>query len=94
MLSVIAITQAVFVALGTMAMIVLSKADPDSVDSFDRLRGFLASQGLWLLLIPVAWFITAQFLVRRKPGVEPAANGSGIAIAGALLIAYGLVILF
>ncbi len=94
MLSLIAITQGVFVALGTMAMIVLTKADPASADSLATVRAFFAKQGLWLLLIPVVWFLTAQLLVRQKPSTERAANSSGIALAVLILLTYGWVIIF
>lgn len=94
MLSLIAITQAVFVALGTMAMIVLTKADPASADALAGVRAFFAKQGLWLLLIPVVWFLTAQLIVRQKPGTERAANSTGIALAVLILLTYGWVILF
>lgn len=94
MLSLIAITQGVFVALGTMAMIVLTKADPDSADALASFREFFAKQGLWLLLIPVVWFLTAQLIVRQKPGLERSANLSGIALAVIILLTYGWVIIF
>lgn len=94
MLSIIAITQAVFVALGTMAVIVLTKADPANADSLASLRLFFADRGLWLLLIPVIWFLTAQLIVRQKPSTERAANSSGILIAVLILLAYGWMILF
>lgn len=77
-----------------MAMIVLSKADPLSVDPASPARNFLAAHGLWLLAIPGLWAIAARFLAGLHPSAEKLLAASGILLCGALLAVYGWVILF
>jgi hypothetical protein len=58
MLQIIALTQFVFLALGSMGVTVLLKASGYPVGSmadYPRLSLFLMQNSVWLLLIPIFW---------------------------------------
>lgn len=59
---VIALTQFVFLALGTLAINILIKAEgyPNGdLSTYPALAVFLSNNGVWLLLIPVGWICLA-----------------------------------
>lgn len=91
----IALTQFVFITLGSVAAIILVRAETVATTEIGQLRIFLARHGLWLILLPIIWIILAETIVRlnRKPIVHQAVHTSGILLAAAILVVYGWVIL-
>jgi len=58
MLQIIALTQFVFLALGSMGVTVLLKASGypiGSMKDYPRLSLFLMQNSVWLLLVPILW---------------------------------------
>ena len=58
MLQIIALTQFVFIALGSMGITVLLKASGypiGSMKDYPRLSLFLMQNSVWLLLLPILW---------------------------------------
>ncbi|MGA7214607.1 MAG: hypothetical protein WCE49_16390 [Terrimicrobiaceae bacterium] len=58
MLQIIALTQFVFLALGSMGVTVLLKASGypiGSVKDYPALSLFLMQNSVWLLLVPIVW---------------------------------------
>lgn len=95
MARIIALTQFVFVSLGTMALTILMKTQSDHVGLAHNMREFLTSYGLWMLLIPVVWTFCAEIVqyLSTSPVTLRALNTSGIIIASLVLVVYGWLIL-
>jgi len=95
---VIALTQFVFIALGTLAVTILSKASSNQSVGLDAGRldfiGFLAAYGIWLLLVPMGWSIYSVMCGARNKGLfRPAlAQASGVTLAAVICIIYGYAI--
>lgn len=97
MTNIIALTQFVFIALGTMAVNILAKIASDETvmgQSATTLRGFLANHGVWLLMIPVAWtvFAHASALVGKGYFRTRIAHPIGIALIVGIFVVYGYAI--
>ncbi len=95
--SVIAITQFVFIALGTMAVMVLVNAGAIPASGQGQpLALFLKHYGLWLMVLPVLWALYANVAgrVNKGPLLLNLAHGIGCVLAGALLLVYAAAILF
>lgn len=94
MARIIALTQFVFVSLGTMALTILMKTQPDHAGMAHDLRAFLTQYGLWMLLIPVVWTMCAEITqyISSSENTLRALHTSGIIIAGAVLVLYGWLI--
>ncbi len=95
MTRVTALTQFVFVALGTMALTILMKT-PEGHSGFAQdLRVFLTQHGLWIFLVPVGYAALSEFVLyaARGPVAERTLQGVGVVIAGFLLATYGWLIL-
>lgn len=96
MARVISLTQFVFVSLGTMALTILVKTQPDQGGGLaQQLRAFLVQYGLWMLLIPVIWTFVAEITQyassdKRTLGILQA---SGVIIAAAVLVLYSWLVL-
>ncbi|CAN5735184.1 hypothetical protein BH09VER1_BH09VER1_39770 [soil metagenome] len=95
MITVIGITQFVFLSLGIMAMNILVKVGNSKPQDHPPLSLFLYQYGLWLFLIPVAWILLAGLFVRPKSRLSyNLLGGLGIALAAAILGVFGYAILF
>lgn len=84
----IAMAQFIMVALAVMASRILVNSGAVTVSSTawsDRLAVAAAAQGIWLLLIPAAWFIGASLCAVFRPSLVPAAQSFGVALAVGLL---------
>ena len=95
--SVLAITQFVFIALGTMAVMVLVNAGAIPASGQGQpLALFLKHYGLWLMVLPVLWALYANVAgrVNKGPLLLNLAHGIGCVLAGALLLVYAAAILF
>lgn len=94
MIRVIALTQFVFVTLGSVAAIILVRAETVATTEIGRLRMFLAEHGLWLILIPIAWVVLAEASVAmsRKAATARVVQASGVLLAAVILAIYGWVI--
>jgi hypothetical protein len=84
----IAMAQFIMVALGVMASRILVNSGAISAGSTalsDRLAIFASAQGVWLLLIPAAWFLFASGCATFRPAAAGAAQSLGVALAVGLL---------
>ena len=95
MIQVIALTQFAFVALGSISILVLSRAQTVANVGEDHLRHFLAAHTLWRLVVPIAWSIFARVVLKQssKPAVSNVVQGSGIALSVLIVAVYGWLIL-
>jgi len=94
--SVIAITQFVFIALGTMAVTVLVNAGAiPSAGPGHPLPLFLKQYGLWFLVLPVFWALYANVAgrVNKGPLLLNIAHAIGCVLAAAILLVYAAAIL-
>jgi hypothetical protein len=95
--SVIAITQFVFLSLGSMAMRVLVAANAiDTKAKFGEFALFLTRHGWWLLLLPVAWAFFANVFGRGEKAAARlnVIHAIGCVMAAAIVVAFALPILF
>lgn len=95
--SVIAITQFVFIALGTMAVMVLVNAGAIPASGQGQpLALFLKHYGLWLMVLPIFWALYANVAerVNKGPLRLSIAHGVGCVLAGAILLVYAAAIVF
>lgn len=96
--SVIAITQFVLLALGSMALRVLRNANALEGEStpHSALALFLVDNIWWLVLIPAVWALYANIAgrVNRGPLSLPVAHGVGIVLIAAIVVIYALPIVF
>ena len=85
----IALAQFIMLALGVMASIILSSSGdiPDARSWSAAVEKFAATRGLWLLVIPAAWLMAAEWCARVRPKLLQAAQSAGIAIVVAILVA-------
>lgn len=84
MIPVIALTQFAFTIIGSVSLLMLSRAQGASVPQ--GWKEFLAVHSLWMLLVPVAWMFFAGAIVRFRPGpgAEKFARVSGVIVAALL----------
>ena len=97
MIQIIALTQFVFLALGSMAVTVLVKASGNPTDpgrDFPMLSLFLMRYSVWLMLVPVIWCAYALLSARIQKGVfkNAVAQGVGIGLTAAIFLAYALAV--
>jgi hypothetical protein len=89
----IALAQFIMLALGVMASIILSSSgDIPNAGWSSAVERFAATQGLWLLVIPAAWLLVAEWCARARPKLLGAAQSAGIGIVVAILAAIVLVL--
>jgi hypothetical protein len=72
MLQIIALTQFVFLALGSMGVTVLLKASGypiGSLKDYPQLSLFLVQNSVWLLLIPIFWSAYAYASLKVERGL-------------------------
>ena len=94
---IIALTQFVFIALGTMAVNILVKVTSHETvmgQSAETLKGFLANYGIWLLMIPIIWtaFAHASALIGKGVFRTKIAHPIGIALTVIIFVVYGYAI--
>jgi hypothetical protein len=77
----IALLQFAAMALGYMAVITLDKVEGGG-NGLSKIAGVLADAGLWLLLIPLGWYVGAMIVMRACP---PKTAQQIIAWSGSLL---------
>jgi len=92
---IIALTQFVFVSLGTMALTILMKTQPDHTGGAHQIRVFLTQYGLWMLLIPVIWTLCAEITQYASSSNRTLRmlQASGVLIAVAVFVLYGWLII-
>ncbi len=95
MFRVIALTQFVFVSLGTMALMILMKTMKDHSGLAHEFREVLSRRGLWMLLIPVVWAVFAELIqaATTDPRVLKALQASGVLIAALVFVLYSWLVL-
>lgn len=95
MIRVIALTQFVFIALGTMSLMVLAKTGPGDGTVASEWRAFLSQYGYWMVLIPMVFAVIAEVLQRLNTGeaVLKLLQAIGIGMTAAILVIYGWLIL-
>jgi len=93
-ISVIAITQFVFLALGLMALTVLVNAGAVGSSPGQSLALFLKQNGLWLLLVPIGWALYANIASRVNKGLllVNIAVGIGCVLAVGIFLVFALAI--
>jgi len=96
MANVIALTQFVFVALGNAGMIALSRAQGHASNTVHEMRVFVASHALWLLAIPLLWWVFAQVTLNLGKGKFAAGfvQATGVLLGAAIIAFYGWLIFF
>lgn len=97
MTNIIALTQFVFISLGTMAVNILAKIDSHQTvigQNASSLKEFLANNGIWLLLIPIIWTAFAHGCTLLQKGylTTKIAHPLGIALTVAIFLVYGYAI--
>lgn len=95
MFRVIALTQFVFVSLGTMALMILMKTQKDHAGLAHELREFMSRRGLWMLLIPIVWIVFAELIqaATSDTRVLKGLQASGVFIAALVFALYGWLVL-
>ncbi len=90
MTNVIALTQFAFIALGTLAMIALSRVQGADPSHAAHLRTFLAQNAIWLLGVPLAWWIIAGLTENliRSPVTPRIVQTSGVLVAIGIVAFY------
>ena len=89
MLQVIAITQFVFLALGSMGVTVLLKASGypiGSITDYPRLSLFLMENSVWLLLVPIFWSAYAYASQKVQRGLLSSKVAIPLGVALTVLI--------
>jgi hypothetical protein len=97
MLQIIALTQFVFLALGSMGVTVLLKASGypiGSMTDYPRLSLFLMQNSVWLLLIPIFWsaYGYASLKIERGFVSSKFAIPVGIALTAFIFATYAFAI--
>jgi hypothetical protein len=97
MLQIIALTQFVFLALGSMGVTVLLKASGypiGSMQDYPRLSLFLMQNSVWLLLIPIFWSAYAYASQKIERGIvsSKVAIPVGIGLTVFIFVAYAFAI--
>ncbi|HEY5742663.1 MAG TPA: hypothetical protein VIS99_08980 [Terrimicrobiaceae bacterium] len=98
MLQIIALTQFVFLALGSMGVTVLLKASGYPIGSetdYPRLSLFLMQNSVWLLLVPILWsaYAFASQKVQRGFVSSRVAISLGIALTVFIFATYAFAII-
>jgi len=90
----IALAQFIMLALGVMASIILSSSGdiPNAGSWSAAVERFAATRGLWLLVIPAAWLLVAEWCARFRPKLLQTAQSAGIGLVVAILAAIVLVL--
>ena len=89
MLQIIALTQFVFLALGSMGVTVLLKASGyplGSVKDYPALSLFLMQNSVWLLLVPILWSAYAYASQKLQRGFVSSKFAIPVGIALTVLI--------
>ena len=89
MLQIIALTQFVFLALGSMGVTVLLKASGYPIGSpkdYPQLSLFLMQNSVWLLLIPIFWSAYAYASLKIERGFVASKLAIPVGIALTVLI--------
>lgn len=99
MTQIIALTQFVFIALGTMAVNILVKISSHETvigQSASSVPGFLANNGIWLFLIPILWTAFAHLsgFLQKSYFTTRIAHPVGIALAVGIFFVYAYAIYF
>ncbi|MFM8830065.1 MAG: hypothetical protein ACKOHM_03520 [Spartobacteria bacterium] len=89
----IALTQFVFISLGILSVNVLLKAGGYAANVAERFPAFpvwMATHGLWLFALPLAWVAFAGFCLHfgRGPLPQILARTTGVVLAMAIFAAY------
>ncbi len=94
-LSVIGLTQFVFLALGMMVVNIIVKVS-GGAHEIAPLAALLVNSGLWLVLIPIVWMLLARLLVwlSPAPAAQFVAAASGVLVAAGILVVFALAIIF
>lgn len=92
--NVIALTQFVFVALGSAAVIVLSRAQGLSEGLVHDLRIYMAHHAIWFLAVPLFWWVFAWAALNVSKGAAVAriVQSSGVLLGAGILGFYGWLI--
>ena len=94
MTTVLALTQLVFLALGTMFLKGMVNANGNITSSL--YFQFLDKNWPWLFLLPVAWIAYAQisYHVNKGPFAVAVARAIGIVLTGICFVYFGSVMAF
>ena len=97
MLQIIALTQFVFLALGSMGVTVLLKASGypiGSMKDYPQLSLFLMQNSVWLLLVPIFWSAYAYASLKLERGFvsSKVAIPVGIALTAFIFATYAFAI--
>lgn len=94
MANVIALTQFVFIALGSAGVIALSRAQGYAAGTVHDMRLLVASHALWLLAIPLFWWVFAQVTLNLGRGSFSLrfVQATGVLLAAAIVAFYGWLI--
>lgn len=97
MLQIIALTQFVFLALGSMGVTVLLRASGypiGSLSDYPQLSLFLMENSVWLLLIPIFWSAYAYAGNKVERGIvsSKVAIPVGIGITALIFVVYAFAI--
>jgi hypothetical protein len=97
MLQIIALTQFVFLALGSMGVTVLLRASGYPVgpaQDYSQLSLFLMQNSVWLLLIPILWSAYAYAGMKMQRGIvsTKVAIPFGVALTVAIFVVYAFAI--
>ena len=97
MFQIIALTQFVFLALGSMGVTVLLRASGYPIGSpsdYPRLSLFLMQNSVWLLLIPIFWsaYAYAGRKIERGFVSSKVATAVGIALTALIFVTYAFAI--
>jgi ABC-type enterochelin transport system permease subunit len=94
MITVLALTQLVFLTLGTIFLKGMVNANGDIASSL--YFQFLDKNWPWLFLLPLAWIAFAQisYHINKAPLTPPVARVIGIVLSGICLIFFASVTFF
>lgn len=93
----IALAQFIMLALATMASRILVNSGAVSQTNpglADQAALFVANQGLWLLVIPAAWLMFAEWCTRKKNALAQMVQGIGVGITMLILVGIVLMLTF
>lgn len=91
MTNVLALTQFAFLALGTIAMVAISRVQGADPSQAALLRTFLAHHAIWMLGVPLGWWVIARLAenLSRSPLVIRVVQATGVLLAAAIVALYG-----
>ncbi len=93
----IALAQFIMLALGVMASRILLSCGaipPGSRAWTDRIPVFVATNGIWLLLIPAVWLLFSSWCTQKQNRWAKGTQGVGMAIAVWILVLIVVVLVF